>query len=343
MLDKNHSLESWHHSYQKVSIIMIARNLEASNITPITTSSNTVEWFAARKGSFTSYPTDRIINCVLRLSKSTRDILSIENDDINTYFRYLGKINNIVDEHTDTIQHSIFMLEINCNTDDGKKARFKLKSDVNNNKYNKDKLLNIVEYLTGESKNSFSKLTEDTVRSNLKDWCGEKCQYARRYSLKTISALKLEYTLRKNKPSSKSSASEPKNKNDLIKWLVTKDKKSKENKNKTFLDLFQMKVMNDIIISSYLKPINSQRSESKYMKLDHNNEKVLINNLLKDRDLIHALLGFDLHEIYEVGIVMNKNKIHMKTTAVFLAAMLTSTHGYALFLVECKTRCTSST
>ena len=149
---------------QKVTIVMMARNLEANNITPMTTSSNTVEWFAARKGSFTSYPTDRIINCMLRLSKSTRDILSIENDDINTCFRYLGKINNIVDEHADTIQHSIFMLEINCNADDGKKARFNLKSDVtkkddNNNKYNKDKLLNIVECLTGESKKSFSKLT----------------------------------------------------------------------------------------------------------------------------------------------------------------------------------------
>ena len=155
--------------------------------------------------------------------------------------------------------------------------------------------------------------------------------------------MKLEYTLRKNKPSSKSNTSKPKNKKDLIKWLVTKDKKSKENKNKTFLDLFQMKVMNDIIISSYLKPINSQRSESKYMKLGHNNEKVLINNLLKDRDLIHALLGFDLHEIYEVGIVMNKKKIHMKTTTDFLAAILTPAFGYTLFLVECKTRCTSST
>ena len=153
---------------------MMARNLEANNITTITASSNTVEWFAARKGSFASYPTDRIINYILRLSKSACNILSIENDDINTYFRYLGKINNIMDEHADTTQHSIFMLEINCNTDDGKKARFNFKSDVtkkddNNNKHNKDKLLNIVEYLTGESKNSFSKLTEDTARSNLKD------------------------------------------------------------------------------------------------------------------------------------------------------------------------------
>ena len=67
------------------------------------------------------------------------------------------------------------------------------------------------------------------------------------------------------------------------------------------------------------------------MKIGHNNEKVLINNLLKDRDLIHALLGFNLHEIYEMGIIMSKNKSYMKITADFLATMLTSTHGYALF------------
>ena len=107
------------------------------------------------------------------------------------------------------------MLEINCNTNDGKKVCFNFKSgitkkDNNNNKYNKDKLLNIVEYLTRESKNSFLKLIGDTIRSNLIDWCDEKCHCTRRYSLKTISALKLEYTLRRNKSSSKSSISEPK-------------------------------------------------------------------------------------------------------------------------------------
>ena len=79
------------------------------------------------------------------------------------------------------------------------------------------------------------------------------------------------------------------------------------------------------------------------MKLGHNNEKALVNNLLKDKHLIHNLLGFDLYEICDIGIVMNKKKTYTKTAAGFLAATLTSTIGPVLFLVECKTRCTSST
>ena len=79
------------------------------------------------------------------------------------------------------------------------------------------------------------------------------------------------------------------------------------------------------------------------MKLGRNNEKALVNNLLKDKHLIHNLLGFDLYEIYDIGIVMNKKKTCMKTTADFLAAISTSIIVHVLFLVECKTICTSST
>ena len=79
---------------EKLTKVMMARNLEAKNITPVTMPSNTIEWFATRKGSFTSYSTDRIINCVTMLSKSERDMLNIENDDINVHFKVLGKINN---------------------------------------------------------------------------------------------------------------------------------------------------------------------------------------------------------------------------------------------------------
>ena len=79
------------------------------------------------------------------------------------------------------------------------------------------------------------------------------------------------------------------------------------------------------------------------MKLGHNNEKALVKNLLKDKNLIHNFLVFDLHEIYEVGIIINKKKTCMKTTTDFSVAMLTSTIRYMLFLVECKNRHTSST
>ena len=67
----------------------------------------------------------------------------------------------MVDEHADFTQHSIFVSGINCNTDDSKKDRLKFNSDVthqnddNHNTHNKDKLLSIVEYLTGESKHVF--------------------------------------------------------------------------------------------------------------------------------------------------------------------------------------------
>ena len=102
----------------------MARSLEANDEIPTTISSNTVEWFAARNGSLTSYLTDRIINCLLRLFKHTSDILSIENDYVKTYFKHLGKFNNMVDEYADATQHSIFMLETNCSTEDGKKGSF---------------------------------------------------------------------------------------------------------------------------------------------------------------------------------------------------------------------------
>ena len=88
------------------------------------------------------------------------------------------------------------MLEINCSTEDGKKARLKLKSDAthqsddNHNKH-KDKLLSIVEHLTGESKHVFSKLTEETIRTKNIDGCDEKCHFKRRCAFKTLSALKL--------------------------------------------------------------------------------------------------------------------------------------------------------
>ena len=109
----------------------------------------------------------------------------------------------MVDEHTHFTRHSIFMLEINCNTEDSKKARLKLKSYVNyqnddyHNKCNKNKFLSIAECFTGESKHLFSKLTEETIRTNVIDWCDEKCHFTRKCALKILSALKLEHNLRK--------------------------------------------------------------------------------------------------------------------------------------------------
>ena len=82
------------------------------------------------------------------------------------------------------------------------------------------------------------------------------------------------------------------------------------------------------------KAFEFSKNESKHTKLGHNNEKALVKKLLKDRNLILNLLGFYLHGIYEVHIVMNKKKNCMKTIAYFLVAMLTSAIGNVLFLVE---------
>ena len=40
---------------------------------------------------------------------------------------------------------------------------------------------------------------------------------------------------------------------------------------------------------------------------------------------------------------MHKNKKHLKTTADFLATMILSLEFLFLFIIECKTRCTSKT
>ena len=58
--------------------------------------------------------------------------------------------------------------------------------------------------------------------------------------------------------------------------------------------MFGSKLCYDIIISSYLKPVSSQNNESKYCKLGHANEKILIANLIKDHDKILVQTGLDL-------------------------------------------------
>ena len=79
-----------------LSFMLMLRNMEGNNFTPITLGSNTVEWGFSRKFSFTSYPTDRVINNVLKLSKIVRDILEVEGDDVKTHEECLGRKNNIM-------------------------------------------------------------------------------------------------------------------------------------------------------------------------------------------------------------------------------------------------------
>ena len=55
-----------------------------------------------------------------------------------------------------------------------------------------------------------------------------------------------------------------------------------------------------------MKPIFNQYKESKYAKLGHINEKILIKNILKEASNIKNLLRYKILEIYNVGLVMNK-------------------------------------
>ena len=79
--------------------MLMLRNMEGNNVTPITLGSNNVEWFFCRKFSFTSYPTDRVIKNILKVSKTVRDIIEVEDDDVKTYREYLGRNNNITNEY----------------------------------------------------------------------------------------------------------------------------------------------------------------------------------------------------------------------------------------------------
>ena len=73
--------------------------------------------------------------------------------------------------------------------------------------------------------------------------------------------------------------------------------------------MFQKKKIHDVIMSSYLKPLSSQNNESNHTELGRNNEKRLIDNLLKDFQLIRNTVGIDMCNICNVGLVMHKIKI----------------------------------
>ena len=126
-----------------------------------------------RRFSFTSYPTDRVINNILRLSKDARDVLIIEESDVETYKKYLGKNNIIINEYEEITCISDLISELNCNTPDGERNRvnFKQKLDtIINNKplYNKNDLLNMYEVITQECSYVFGKLSNNNLRNNNK-------------------------------------------------------------------------------------------------------------------------------------------------------------------------------
>ena len=110
-------IESDHN--QSLPFMLMLRNMEGNNVTPINVGRNDVECFFSRKFSFTSCPTYRITNNVLKLSKTVRDVLEVENDDAKTYKEHLGRKNNMINEHEHVTEDIDFVLDINCDTEEG--------------------------------------------------------------------------------------------------------------------------------------------------------------------------------------------------------------------------------
>ena len=63
---------------------------------------------------------------------------------------------------------------------------------------------------------------------------------------------------------------------------------------------------------------------------------------MKDCALIKASTGFGIYDIFDIGLVMDKNKNYAKTAIDFIAAIVTLAMIYLVLLIECKTRCMHS-
>ena len=59
---------------------------------------------------------------------------------------------------------------------------------------------------------------------------------------------------------------------------------------------------------------------------------------MKDCALIKASTGFGIYDIFDIGLVMDKNKNYAKTAIDFIAAIVTLAMISFVLLIECKTR-----
>ena len=60
---------------------------------------------------------------------------------------------------------------------------------------------------------------------------------------------------------------------------------NKQIKDDSATGIFEKKILHDLLISLYLQPLSSLQNKRKETKLDHNNEKILAQNLVKDAEL----------------------------------------------------------
>ena len=211
------------------------------------------------------------------------------------------------DEHADLTSLANFVSDSNCNTVKGKASRnnFRHKlTAMNDGKcvHSKVDLLKCYEEMTREASDVFIKNAEVCLRNNFIKWCDEDCYITPKHMIMSISNLKCVCKLKGISDCSK------KGKDDLIKTLVHHDKTSNisGDKNLRCVEMLESKMLHDIFMSSYLKPISNERAESKHTKLGHTNEKKLVKNFMKDADSLNELFGFIVFSMCEVGTVMSK-------------------------------------
>ena len=149
-------------------------------------------------------------------------------------------------------------------------------------------------------KDSFGKVTKVTLCNQLKNWCNIDCYAHRKHALKTLGNLKTECKIRNMDSYQK--------KNELVGLLVPDDQGSSTNSIQSCVNIFQKNIIHDIIMTSCLKLLSLQNNESKQTKLGHNNKKCLVDNLLKDTQLIRSTAGADTCNAHHVGLVTRKTK-----------------------------------
>ena len=131
-----------------------------------------------------------------------------------------------------------------------------------------------------------------------------------------------------------------KGKDDLIKVIVEKFivENGLDQTNESCIEMFQLKMLYDVIMPLYLKPMPNQESESKCTKLGYVNETKLIVNLFEDADCRKEILSIKTCETCDIGLVMNRISNYLKTTIDFLAIIKLTSAVMKILGIECKTR-----
>ena len=85
-------------------------------------------------------------------------------------------------------------------------------------------------------------------------------------------------------------------------------------------EIISNRLMHNAILSSFLKSLSKDSKESKYAKLGHHMEKVLIDYLFEDAQN-NIDTGYAIEAVHNVGVAMMKISIENKTTTDVLVGI----------------------